>query len=108
MDAFEQRKARQEQRKYAKELNSNKVAEKSKRKKEGLEEIEQWKKGAKRSRSECVTRLRLWYDRVVFVAMASEFVVVHGQGVVLEVRSCNPAGRLCRIYARGLSRCWCW
>ncbi|CAM9185843.1 unnamed protein product [Ectocarpus sp. 12 AP-2014] len=50
MDAFEQRKARQEQRKYAKELNSNKVAEKSKRKKEGLEEIEQWKKGAKRSR----------------------------------------------------------
>lgn len=51
MDAFEQRKARQEQRKYAKELNSNKVAEKSKRKKEGLEEIEQWKKGAKRSRS---------------------------------------------------------
>ena len=50
MDAFEQRKARQEQRKYAKELNSNKVAEKSKRKKEGLEEIEQWKKGAKRNR----------------------------------------------------------
>ncbi|CAN0024430.1 unnamed protein product [Pylaiella littoralis] len=50
MDAFEQRKARQEQRKYAKELNSNKVAEKSKRKKEGLEEIEQWKKGAKRQR----------------------------------------------------------
>eukprot|EP00903_Cladosiphon_okamuranus_P009880 g9385.t1 len=50
MDAFEQRKARQEQRKYAKELNSTKVAEKSKRKKEGLEEIEQWKKGAKRNR----------------------------------------------------------
>ncbi|CAM9987796.1 unnamed protein product [Laminaria digitata] len=50
MDAFEQRKARQDQRKYAKELSSNKQAEKSKRKKEGLEEIEQWKKGAKRSR----------------------------------------------------------
>ncbi|CAM9978661.1 unnamed protein product, partial [Hapterophycus canaliculatus] len=50
MDAFEQRKARQEQRKYAKELNSSKIAEKSKRKKEGLEEIEQWKKGAKRNR----------------------------------------------------------
>lgn len=50
MDAFEQRKARQDQRKYAKELSSNKQAEKSKRKKEGLEEIEEWKKGAKRSR----------------------------------------------------------
>lgn len=50
MDAFEQRKAREEQRKYAKELASNKQAEKSKRKREGLEEIEQWKKGTKRNR----------------------------------------------------------
>ena len=51
MAAFEQRKSRQEQRKYAKELSSNKQAEKSKRKREGLEDIEQWKKGAKRNRS---------------------------------------------------------
>ncbi|CAM9419414.1 unnamed protein product [Ascophyllum nodosum] len=50
MAAFEQRKSRQEQRKYAKELSSNKQAEKSKRKREGLEDIEQWKKGAKRNR----------------------------------------------------------
>lgn len=50
MDAFEKRKARTEQRKYAKELSSNKQAEKSKRKKEGLEQIEDWKKGAKRAR----------------------------------------------------------
>lgn len=50
MDAFEKRKARTEQRKYAKELSSNKIAEKSKRKKEGLEQIEEWKKGAKRAR----------------------------------------------------------
>lgn len=53
MAAFEQRKARVEQRKYAKELSSNKLAEKSKRKREGLEDIEQWKKGAKRSRWRC-------------------------------------------------------
>lgn len=50
MDAFEKRKSRQEQRKYAKELSSNKQAEKAKRKKETLEDIEDWKRGTKRAR----------------------------------------------------------
>lgn len=68
MDAFEQRKARQEQRKYAKELNSNKVAEKSKRKKEGLEEIEQWKKGAKRNRCLFVV---IYVMRSIFFSLSS-------------------------------------
>lgn len=50
MDAFEKRKARFEQRKYAKELSSAKQAEKSKRKREELEQIEEWKKSTKRAR----------------------------------------------------------
>ncbi|CAM9216839.1 unnamed protein product [Discosporangium mesarthrocarpum] len=50
MEAFNQRKNRQEQRKYAKELSANKQAEKAKRKRDTLDQIESWKEKSKRQR----------------------------------------------------------
>ena len=50
MDAFEQRKRRQAEVKYAKALQAEKVAEKSAKKKAELREVEDWRKEAKQRR----------------------------------------------------------
>ncbi|CAM9461623.1 unnamed protein product [Phaeothamnion confervicola] len=47
MEAFEQRKQRQDQRKYAKQVSAAKATERTARKKETLDAIDQWRKTAK-------------------------------------------------------------
>jgi hypothetical protein len=47
MDAFQQRKNRTEQRKYAKEVGAERAKEKAARKKDALAAIDQWRKHSK-------------------------------------------------------------
>jgi Eukaryotic rRNA processing protein EBP2 len=47
MDAFQQRKDRTEQRKYAKEVGAERAKEKAARKKDALAAVDQWRKDSK-------------------------------------------------------------
>jgi hypothetical protein len=56
MDAFQQRKDRTEQRKYAKEVGAERAKEKAARKKDALAAVDQWRKDSKAK----VNKFAMW------------------------------------------------
>jgi Eukaryotic rRNA processing protein EBP2 len=80
MDAFQQRKDRTEQRKYAKEVGAERAKEKAARKKDALAAVDQWRKDSKAKvntalqlySNTCSTRAMRMFAVCITCAVASQ------------------------------------